>query len=370
MKLAAYLLCCGLLANAITEPPTQAIFEQAVQALTAGDYPAAEHGFQRVLQQEPRNVGALGNLGILYARTNRIDKAIAEYQQALRLSPNDEAILLNLGLVYFKEELHSRASTYFARVLTIDRQNQQARQLLDVCRLHSGAVDPAIRDLQLLQTEHPADQQLLFLLGFAYLKTGDAKTAQTLLNQMLAVAGPARAQFLFGKASYEAALFPQAEQSFLETLRLDPQFPGIHRELGKVFISERRNDEAILELKQELSVNQNDDDANYFLGSLLVRQNQGAQAVPYLEKAMQLKPDSYGVYLYLGKAKLRLGAAQEAVQLLQKAVELEPDDATAQYTLARALKTSGQDAAAKQAFARVYKLNGRALNESSIPGVR
>ncbi len=369
MKYAACLLLCGSLLNAASEP-AQVTFDRAVQALSTGDYGAAEKGFQAVLKRQPNHVGAIGNLGILYARTDRIDKAIAEYQRALRLSPDDEPILLNLGIVYLKEELHSRALPYFQRVLTIDPRNRQARQLLDVCRLYTGQVPLAVRDLNLLAGENPRDEQLLFLLGFAYLKAGDSKTAQATFNHMLEAAAPARAHFLLGKASYDAALFPQAEASFLEVLRLDSQFPGIHLELGKVYISERRTDDAIKQLTEALHENASDQEANYFLGSLLVRENQYERGIAYLEEAKTLKSDSYGVYLYLGRAKLHLGQTAEAVTLLQKAVELNPDDASAQYTLARALKSSGQDTAAAKAFDRARSLNARALSETAIPGVR
>ncbi len=369
MKYAACLLLCGSLLNAASEP-AQVTFDRAVQALSTGDYGAAEQGFQAVLKQQPNHVGAIGNLGILYARTDRIDKAIAEYQRALRLSPNDQPILLNLGIVYLKEELHSRALPYFQRVLAIDPRNRQARQLLDVCLLYTGQVLPAIRDLKLLTQENPRDDELLFLLGFAYLKGGDSKTAQAIFNRMFQTAQPARAQFLLGKASYEAAVFPRAEESFLEALRLDPHFPGIHLELGKVYISERRTDDAIKQLRQALNENPSNEEANYFLGSLLVRENQDEQGLAYLEEAKRLKPDSYGVYLYLGRAKLHLGQTAEAVTLLEKAVELNPDDAGVQYTLARALKSSGQQTAATKAFERARSLNARELSDATIPGVR
>lgn len=369
MRFAACLLLCGLFADAASEP-VQVTFDRAVQALSTGDYGAAEQGFQAVLKQQPNNVGAVGNLGILYARTNRVDKAITEYQRALRLSANDETILLNLGIVYLKEELHSRALPYFERVLAIDPHNQQAQRLIDVCRLYAGQLIPALRDLKLRVEENPRDEQLLFLLGFAYLKSGDSKAAQEIFNQMLEAAGPARAQFLLGKASYEAAVFPQAEESFLEVLRLDPGFPGVHLALGKVYISERRTDEAIKQLEEALKANPSSEEANYFLGSLLVRENQYERGIAYLEEAKRLKPDLYGVYLYLGRAKLHLGQAGEAVTLLRKAVELNPDDASVQYTLARALKSSGQEAAATSAFERARNMNAGAVREGTIPGVR
>ena len=346
------------------------VFDKAVQALSAGDYASAEQGFQSVLRLQPNNVGAITNLGILYARTNRADKAITEYQRALRLSPNDEPILLNLGLVYLKQERHEQALPCFARVVSIDPLNLQARQLLDVCRIYTGQVPPAIRDLEDLRTSHPKDEQLLFLLAFAYLKSEDAKTAQKIFQQMFDTAPPAQAQFLLGKANYEAALFPQAEESFLQVQQLDPKFPGLHLELAKTYISERRTDDAIHELKLLLRENPSNEEANYFLGGLLVRENRDVEGIPYLEQAKRLKPDSWAVYYYLGRAKLHLKQPAAAVPLLKRAVELNPDDASAQYQLGRALQVDGQKEAAENAFHRARDLKAGALNDMEIPGIR
>ena len=79
-------------------------------------------------------------------------------------------------------------------------------------------------------------------------------------------------------------MFPQAEESFLAALRLDPHLPGIHLELGKVYTSERRTDDAITQLKEALQENPRNEGANYFLGSLLVRENQYDQGITYLEE--------------------------------------------------------------------------------------
>jgi tetratricopeptide (TPR) repeat protein len=369
MKVAAWLLLCGLLAHAQSES-LEAIFDHAAQALAAGNYRAAEEGFRTVLKQQPENVGAIGNLGILYARTNRLNQAIEQYQHALRLSPSDAPILLNLGIVYVKEEAHARALPYFQRVLAIDQQNQQAQQLLDLCRLYTGQVQPALDDLKVLVDKNPHNDQLLFLLGFAYLKNNDSKRAQDVFNRMFEIAGPARTQFLLGKASYEAALFPQAEENFLKVLTLDQHYPAIHLELGKVYISERRNNDAIKHLKEALSENPNDEQANYYLGSLLVLEDQYEQGVTYLEQAAKSSPESYGVYLYLGRAKLHLGQTAQAVRLLQKAVELNPDNASLQYTLGRALKRSGQEREAAKAFEQARRLDARTLNQVTIPGIK
>ena len=278
MKSAACLCLCALFLCAAD--PAKEVFDGAARALAAGDYETAERGFQSVLRQEPGNIAALSNLGVIYSRTSRADEAIAVYRRALKLSPDDKAILLNLGLVYLKQEAHSRALPLFARVVAIDPQHLQARQLLAVCRTYVGQLAPAIHDLEALHAAAPRDDGILFLLGFAYLKNHDAEKAKAIFQLMFEAAGAERAQFLLGKANYEATLFPQAEESFLEVLRLNPKFPGVHLELGKVYISLRRNDDATRELELALKENPGDADASYFLGGLLAQKTATRKRFP------------------------------------------------------------------------------------------
>ncbi len=364
MKRAACLCVCAFLLSA-TEPVKE-IFDRAVRDLAAADYPSAERGFQAVLRQEPRNVAALSNLGVIYSHTGRADQAITSYRRALQLSPDDKALLLNLGLVYLRQEDHARALPLFARVVAIDPQHLQARQLLAVCRAYTGQLAPAIQDLESLRAAAPRDENILFLLGFVYLKNQDSEKAQAIFRQMFEAAGPVRAGFLLGRAYYEAAMFPQAEENFLEVLRLDPTFPGVHLELGKIYISLRRTDDAIRELGLVLKENPGDGDASYFLGALLVQGDRYAEGVPYLERAKTAKPDFWAPYFYLGKAKFQLDRAAEAVAPLQRAVKLSPDEASAWYLLGQALGACGRTAEARQAMQRVRELRAGALEAAPL----
>jgi tetratricopeptide (TPR) repeat protein len=359
MKSAVCLCLCGFFLWAAG--PAKEVFDKAVRDLAAGDYASAERGFQAVLREEPRQIAALGNLGVIYSRTNRADQAITVYHRALQLSPDDKAILLNLGLVYLKQDAHARALPLFARVVAIDPHNLQARQLLAVCRAYTGQVEPAIHDLEALRAAAPRDENILFLLGFTYLKNHDSQKAEAIFQQMFEAAGPARTRFLVGRANYEATRFTQAEEAFLEVLRLDPKFPGVHLELGKVYISLRRTDDAIRELGLALKENAGDPDASYFLGGLLVQQGRYTEGIPYLERAKEVKPDFWAPYFYLGKAKLRMERPAEAVVLLQRAVALNPDEASAFFDLSKALQACGREAEARRALLRVRDLRAAAL---------
>src|SRR5260370_39031942 len=100
MKLIASAIAIALL---LVSDPTRQTFESATEALNAGEYPAAEAGFNKILAADPRNVSALANLGMLYSKTHRYGKAIQVYQRALRVSPQLREIQLGLGLAYLKQ---------------------------------------------------------------------------------------------------------------------------------------------------------------------------------------------------------------------------------------------------------------------------
>ena len=121
-----------------SDSSTQKIFESASVALKNGDYQAAEAGFRKVLQAEPKNVGAMSNLGVVYSRTLRYARAIEIYKRALSFSPREQGVLLNLGLVYLKQDDYGRAQSYFARLHRIDPKNAQAANLLATCLVYGG----------------------------------------------------------------------------------------------------------------------------------------------------------------------------------------------------------------------------------------
>src|SRR6202453_4280402 len=98
-------------------------FEAATQALNSGDYPAAEAGFKKVLELDPRNISALANLGVLYAKTHRYGKAIEVYQRVLRISPQLREIQLDLGLACLKQEDYVHALPYFRQLHNQDRKS-------------------------------------------------------------------------------------------------------------------------------------------------------------------------------------------------------------------------------------------------------
>ena len=343
----AVLFCAGLFGADSLE----AVFEKAASALASQDYANAERGFEAVLKAQPANVAALGNLGVVYSRTRRYARAIDVYRRALRIAPGDKGLNTNLGLAYVKQEQYASALPLFEK-LAADPGNLQARELLAACLLSLGRLEPAIRILDPLHAADPNNAAVLSMLGVALVKMKRTDEAHAAFAQMMQSVSPAQADFLMGKASYETGRFEEAADFFRRALKTDPDFNGVHRELGKTLISLRDDEGAEKELRQAGS---GDEEALYFLGAVLARAHR-TEAIPILTRAQELSPDFWGPLYYLGRLYLEQGQPKQALPLLERAARLKPDEPAIQYQLGGALRKAGREAEARAAFERVKQL--------------
>ena len=177
-----------LLQSSSGSTQTQEVFENASKALKAGDYDGAEAGFRNVLKTDPQNIGALGNLGVVYSRTHCYARAIDVYKHALRLTPQDPGLLLDLGLVYFKQDAYARALPIFRRLHARDPSNTQVTDLLATCLVHGGQPKAALMLLKSLADKKP-DPGTVYLLGVAYAKSGQVEAGQQAFAKLFSSAG-------------------------------------------------------------------------------------------------------------------------------------------------------------------------------------
>lgn len=333
-------------------------FQRAASALSSQDYASAERDFRLVLKMEPGNVGALGNLGVVYSRTHRYNDAIGVYKRALKIAPGDQALSTNLGLAYIKQERYGIALPIFEKLATVPT-NLQAQELLATCRLSLGQYEQALIVLNGLLLSEPGNPGVLYMQGIALARLKRTDEANAAFSRMMGASSSAQASFLMGKASYETESFQQAAEYFRQTLAADPTFEGAHRELGKTLISLREDEAAEKELKLEKPA---DSETLYFLGALL-SQKRPEEAAVLLKQSLALTPDFWGPLYYLGRMDAEAGRVKQALPLLERAAAMNPEESGIQYQLGRALQKAGRELEAKIAFARVKELKEKSLRK-------
>lgn len=355
------MICPAALLALAAAVSTEQVFVSASQALQAGRLGEAERGFLEVLKREPSNIGALGNLGVLYSRSDQPSKAIGVYRRALQLAPREAGLLLNLGLAYLKTDDFASAKPLFAQLAPQPGPRQaQARELLAITQLQTGEMAPAMEALQGLAESPSPSPGVLHFLALGHLKQGDKEKAAAVLERLFASMPPARAHYLQGRVWYDAAVFDNALASFKQAAALEPGLAGLALETGKTQISLRNAAAAEESLRAAHAANPNDAETRYFLGALLVQNGKPAEGAALLEKVRAQRPDLWGTAYYLGKAALALGRPAVAVPLFEVALRHSPRESAVRYQLARALGAAGRGAEAKQVFAELRKLQSSA----------
>lgn len=121
--------------------------------------------------------------------------AIAELRRQLTMQPNDAAAWLQLGQHYLAGERYSEAQNAFARVLSLNPQNNEAKLgaaeaaiMMDPVALRGEAGD-LIEEVLAAQPDNP---RALWYSGMAALGRGDARTVRERWQRLLALSPPAQ----------------------------------------------------------------------------------------------------------------------------------------------------------------------------------
>ena len=288
------------------------IFNEAAAALTKGNYAAAERGFLEILKASPDHVDSLLNLGVVYARTGRLENAVTVYLRVEELRPGSPQVLQNLTMAYLRQQAYAKALAVFIQLMKIDPQTPMAR-----------------------------DTRLLHRLLSGYLSQEPAKEGVAAAQALLAKVPAATASLVRCKLYAERESFEEAAAQCREALRLEPDLPGGRLALARILV-EQSDPAAGEELAAAIRENPSDPESLYDLGVALLREDRAAQAAEYLERSTQLEPQLWAGFYQLGRARLRLGQPAAAVTPLRKATELKPDSFSAFYLLGRALIEAGR----------------------------
>jgi tetratricopeptide (TPR) repeat protein len=179
------------------------------------------------------------------------------------------------------------------------------------------------------------------------------------------------AWYYLGRAYYTATRIPEARAAFEHVLRLEPHDARAENNLGLIFESGGKTEDALAAYRSAIDWQKDSAPAAeqpYLnLGSLLVTLDHPEEAISPLRKAVELASTNSQCHLRLGTAYLHLNRLDEAQKELLEAVRLNPQDATAHYQLGRYYKQVKNLDAAKREFDRVSEIQSAEVQNLKRP---
>lgn len=112
--------------------------EKQPETNRAGMLDLARHGYQKALQQDPKNKSAMLGMARYYARIGEHDKTLESYQKYLNVYPTDRDVYHEVALVFARWKDWNNSVAWCDRALKLDSENLTFRKTKAFCLARGG----------------------------------------------------------------------------------------------------------------------------------------------------------------------------------------------------------------------------------------
>jgi tetratricopeptide (TPR) repeat protein len=240
---------------------------------------------EQAVRDDPENMIARGQLADTYVRGGRFEEAITQYEMILATGKAEQLATYGRATAYMGLERYDLAATDYGRVVELAKGGEMAhvdpmlqtayRQLGSIAMLEGRPAD-AIPLLEEALAIKRSDAEALYLIGTAYVATGETEKAATALRKAVAFVP-------FGWSEPYSAL--------AEVYAAGGQAGMAEWAAAMADLSDGRTDEARTRL---LGIVEGDTALEATVGLGLVAETSGdtAEAADWYRKALLLAPDS------------------------------------------------------------------------------
>ena len=307
------------------------------------------------------NAEAYAHMGLLEARQEHYEAAIALYRKALALNPAFPALQLNMGLALFKTGKFQEAIQCFQVELKKHPGDQRFTILLGMSHYAMGDYAGAIPYLKTALQKDSKNLSLQLTLAHSCLWTKQTQCVMDAYKQILLIdENSAEADMLAAEALDQEGDNAGATKLFREAVKANPKEPNVHFGLGYLLWTQSLFPEAAKEFQAELENDPTRGQARAYLGDSYLQLNEYAKALTELEKAVLIEPSMSLVHLDLGILYADAKRNDEAERELLKAIELDPKSVAPHWRLAKLYQTMGKKDEAKVEFAKASSMNKEA----------
>ncbi|MBI3646250.1 MAG: tetratricopeptide repeat protein [Acidobacteriales bacterium] len=359
------LRCCSAIALSAAalwgqskEAEIRAHLEQAEKASQQGDFHTAASEYRKVVELDPTSAETHARLGMIYNRLGKLPESTESYERALRLDPKLPRVNVLLALNYIaaggcRDAIPLLAANFEAEA------NSPVRllvgQRLVECYFATGDQDQGLALVQKLRQIGPDDPDVLYTA---------LKTYMNLWNeafQRLTAKAPDsyRTHQVLAESLEAQERFAEAANEYREILKLAPQLPGMHYQLGRMILrsdsSTDADQRALAEFQKELEASPAAPPL-VEVGEIHLRRKQPAEASGYFSRAVQLEPGYVPARIGLAKVFVAEQQWPKALEQLEAAAKLAPEDEAVAYNLMLTYRGLGRTADAKRAYDTFQRL--------------
>ncbi len=161
------------------------LFQQAILAFQAADWPQAESLFKELTEQWPDCIEAWFQLGELYQLQQRWDQALFYYEQVLARNDQIQEVWLNLGRIAIQQNQPPVAQQYWQRALAVNPDYSEAHFHLGLLLVKQGEMAQAVGHLMQTLKNSPELAQDFLALIQEYAQQGQSLESLALADALV-----------------------------------------------------------------------------------------------------------------------------------------------------------------------------------------
>ena len=301
------LLVMSLLMLVACSSKEERLFQQAQLATDKGDFTKAIRLYTTLLKQDPDNIAAHTNRGILFERLpvkndqeRRKNQALAEqdYVAAVKGAPNVAEVYNNLGALLLDTGRYSDAVYYLQRATNIRPQYFLAWMNLGIAYYQQGKVTEALSSFARAYNIRQDYPNLYLNRGLAYFSMGDYESALNDYTTLLRLKGPdARALLERGRAFMKLKYYANAMDDFEMAAQLQPSYALAYYYMGELLFLQGETNEALGMISKTKELASRYVPAYELMGDMLALEDPPSAVANYLV-ARKLDPANAAKYNY------------------------------------------------------------------------
>ncbi len=292
-------------------------------------------------------------LGDLLVAGNLPAYGLRELRAAVLSNPSDSENVLHLARAEFAQKELPSAGLTLESALARGLSDPRLYALLADVYEASGHIENAVPAMRLAIDRDPQNQEYRFRYGMLLVDTKAPQAGIMRLQEAVQLfPGSTRLWFGLGLAQFQDHKNQEAQNSFREALRIDPNSIPSLTYLGVLAVDAGRYTEAKSFYQRCLDLNPRVGIVHYLMSEAIQKEQSPdlKRAEAELLEANRLDPNFAPARLALGKLYLGSGREKQALVELQEAIRLQPGVAEAHYHLARTYQKMKRTAAAKTEF--------------------
>jgi len=326
--------------SSIVPVVTQTMAEHRMYLPLAAVIVAGLAGGFRLLGRRLLPVCALLALGLGWttaARNRDYQTELSLWSDTLRKCPDNARAANNVGSLWLKDGRLDRAAPYFLAALRLRPDYPSAHYNLGVALAGSGQPAAAIAQYEAALRSDPKAVDIRVNLGVTWLKLGRAEEARREFETALRLQpGSPDAQYDLGLALAALDRPEDAIAHFEAALRLQPDLAPVEARLGDVLRQTGHADEAIVHYQAALRLQPDLAAVRFTLGNLLAQTGRLEDAITEFRRLVQGDSADLRARNNLANALLITGHVDEAIGEYEEILRRRPDDVSVRENLQRA----------------------------------